>query len=91
MRKVVIDKNSGTMYGDYIEISDKIDLSNPSDNDLLTIKKGKELMVEQICNAIKYLAERDDFIIVKESVYGISFSWKIICPTVKDETDEAEL
>ncbi len=87
-RIVVMPKErpQGSQYGSWLQLP-----LNPSDED---IKTAKEHFVNEICDTIRQLAERDDFFIRKDFPNGNDFlpdsepytslAWKIIFPTLTD-------
>lgn len=83
--------NEGCQYGSYV----KLDAGTSAED----INKAKELLTEEMCLALRSIAKRDDFFIVKEVPAGefdntepyITVGWKIMCPTVKDDISQFKL
>ena len=76
------------LYGSWVNMP-----LNPSDEEIKTVK---ELLVDEICEVIRQLADRDDFFIRHDFPDGdmfrpipyTSLGWKIMCPTLTGDSKE---
>ncbi len=78
LRVEAVNKPSGSMYGDYITIPEAEFTEDK-------LKEAKALLVGQICEVIKKLAEEhEDFFIIKKFPNSdvTSVGWKIFFPTI---------